>query len=50
MFDYNFGGDMTVIDYDTKSMKINQKMTQSKSTAYMLVYINKSLKGKLLDK
>ncbi len=47
-FLYNFGGSLTTIDLNVKELRVEQSLIQSKRTAYLLVYINQSLKGKLM--
>ena len=41
VFDYNFGGQIDVVDVDSRELKIKNRKVTSSSTAYMLVYVKK---------
>lgn len=49
VFMYNFGGQNDVIDFDSREMKVISRKVICSSTAYMLVYVRKSMLGRLID-
>lgn len=49
VFDYNFGGEIDLVEFDAREFKVFNRKTVSSSTAYMLVYVKTELKEKLLN-
>lgn len=43
VFEYNFGGEIEVLDLDTREAKIRNRIVTKSSTAYMLVYVKKQM-------
>ena len=48
-FEYNFGGADSVVELNTKELKVNSAISTNSSTAYMLVYVKQELKDVLLS-
>lgn len=48
VFNYNFGGEIDIVEFDVREFKVYTRKSVSSSTAYMLVYVKSELKERLL--